>query len=324
MKPEYIVYGSELSYFTRKLEAAMRFYGADFELRPKTPDIAGEIETRAGTHQVPVLHTSENWMLADSTPIIRMLDARFPQRRLFPTGPLGVLTQIIEEYFDEWIARTMVHYRWHYQASAIFASERMANGNLAVAERVRSWGPRACRATGTDSEHQRQAAEAEYHRIMAAAETQLGQTRFLLGDRPTAVDCIVLGGLRAHTLMDPDPKAQMQGYTRVIEWAESGADAWSGDGALAAFPESTDFARFVLHEMRGTYLPFVLANREALAAGAKAFHAETYGEDVSYLCRPYPESSRRMIVREISLLPEPDRSSVTRWLGEQRLEACFG
>jgi len=61
----YIIYGGELSYFTRKLEAAMIFYGADFEMRSKTPDMAQEIQLRSGTHQVPVLQTPENWMIGD-------------------------------------------------------------------------------------------------------------------------------------------------------------------------------------------------------------------------------------------------------------------
>lgn len=53
MSQEYVVYGGELSYFTRKLEAAMVFYGAEWRRAPKTPDV----EMRAATHQVPVLHT---------------------------------------------------------------------------------------------------------------------------------------------------------------------------------------------------------------------------------------------------------------------------
>lgn len=56
---------------------------------------------------------------------------------------------------------------------AVFASEKMSNGNVEVAERIRNWGSRACRATSTDSEHQQQAAEDEYHRIMSALEKQL-------------------------------------------------------------------------------------------------------------------------------------------------------
>ena len=136
MTPAYTLYGGELSYFTRKLEAAMIFYRAEFTLQSKRPDNAADIEQRSGTHQVPVLQTPENWMLGDTTPLLGMLDGRFPARRMFPAGVLGVMTHVVEEYFDEWVARTMVHYRWHYPESAEFASLRMAHGNSEAAARV--------------------------------------------------------------------------------------------------------------------------------------------------------------------------------------------
>ena len=320
----YIVYGGELSYFTRKLEAACIFYGLEYEIRGKDRDNRELIETRSGTHQVPVLETPENWMIADTTPVLALLDARFPARRMFPEGPLGVLTHIVEEFFDEWVARTMVHYRWHYPASAEFASLRMAAGDAEAAARVREWGPRACRATGTDSAVQREAAEAEYQRVLAAMESQLAETDYLLGDRPTAVDCVLLGGLRAHTNMDPDPKAVTAGYPKVVAWSEGGADAWDGSGELTPFPTSTPFARFVLDEMVTSYVPFITANRAAQAAGAKACQAEVYGESVSYLSRPYPERSRQMISARVrdQLSPE-DRTTTADWLHSVGLAGCF-
>jgi len=274
---------------------------------------------------VPVLHTPENWMIADTTPLMHLLDARFPFRRLFPPGPLGVLTQVVEEYFDEWIARTMVHYRWHYEESAVFASERMSGGNAQAAETIRNWGPRACRATGTESEHQQQEAEAEYTRILDALDEQLANTQWVLGHRPTAVDCILLGGLRAHTNMDPTPKRLVAKYPRIVAWAETEANEWSGGGELSPFPGSTPFAQFVLNEMRSTYVPYVLGCADALAAGAKAFHVETYGEDVSYLTRPYPEQSRQMIRDKIARqLTDAERTEVTGWLQKAGLAGCFG
>lgn len=324
MSQHYIIYGGELSYFTRKLEAAMTFYGADFEMQAKTPENSADIQHRSGTHQVPVLQTPENWMIGDTSPLMTMLDNRFPLRALYPPGPLGVLTHIVEEYFDEWIARTMVHYRWHYAASAEFASKRMAGGNEEAAARVRAWGPRACRATGTDSPHQQRQAEEEYLRILTAAEAQLAETPYLLGARPTAVDCIVLGGLRAHTNMDPDPKKVLAQFCRVVQWCEGGADGWAGQGDLEPFPDSTAFARFVLDEVRTIYQPYALANRDAQLAGAKAFHVETYGEQVSYLSRPYPEQSRQMIVNRISQLDSDDRTRVIDWLKSLTLDEAFG
>lgn len=322
MSDRYIVYGGELSLFTRKLEAALQFYGADFVREGKTPANRELIETRSGTHQVPVLLTPENWMIADTTPLMCLLDSRF-EANMFPAGELGVLVHIIEEHFDEWIARVMVHYRWHYDESARFAAQRMAGGNPDVAERVLSWGPRACRATGTDSQRQRDAAEAEYVRVLAAAESQLQQTAFLLGDRPTAVDCIVLGGLRAHTNMDPDPKKVVAGYPTVVDWAQRRAASWDGTGELAPFPESTSFARHVLGEIAATYAPYVLANADAQAAGAKAFHVEIYDEDVSYLARPYPEQSRRMVGQRIEQLEPASRTAVLSWLQSLGLNNTF-
>jgi len=294
---EYILYGGDISYFTRKLQAALRFYGLPFRYESKTPDIAQLIETRAGTHQVPVLQTPENWVLADTTPILDLLDARVPERRLFPQGPLGVLVHVCEEVLDEWSARVMVHYRWHYAENTRFIAERLTGREL-TEEQVRefpvaNWGRRACRATGTEAEPQQRAAEREYHAILEALEDQLGRTRYALGDRPTAVDAILLGGLRAHTHNDPIP--DVTGFGRVVEWCEKRADEWDGQGELAPFPESTPFARHLIGLSRDIVAPFQVAVADARAAGEKAFSFETYGEDVSYLAREYPAWSRELV-----------------------------
>lgn len=324
MSAKYVVYGNELSYFTRKLESALVFYGIDFERRWKDTENTREIEKRSGTHQIPVLRTPENWVIADTTPLLQLLDARSPERRLVPRGPAGVLVHVLEDYFDEWIARTMVHYRWHYPRSAEFASLRMAGGDQAAAAQLASWGPRACRATGTEAESQQRAAEAEYERILVAMEKQLTATPYLLGERPTAVDCIVLGGLRAHTHMDPDPKEVVAHYPGVITWCERRADTWPGTGDPPSLTEPSPFARFVLEEMATTYQPYILGNRAAQRAGEKVFSAEIYGEPVTYLSRPYPEQSRLMICERIrSQLRADEQEQVHAWLREANLEACF-
>ena len=317
----YTLIGGELSLFTRKLQAALIFYGADFELVSKRALDAAMVETRAGTHQVPVLQTPENWMLADTTPIMAMLDGRFPRRAMFPQGEQGALVHILEEHLDEWIARVMVHYRWHYEDSTAFAAMKIAEGNPEAAAQIANWGPRACRATGTDSQLQQKAAEDEYVRLLVAAESQLQDTAFLLGDRPTALDCIVLGGLRAHTYMDPDPKKVVENFPTVVEWAEQRADLWDGQGELAELPDSTPFAQHVLSEMRDTYVPFILANKDAQGVGAKAFNTHIYGEDVSYLTRPYPEASRQMVVNRITSLDT--REQIDGLLQRYGLSAAF-
>lgn len=333
MPGTYTVYGGSLSYFTMKLVSAMSFYGTPFDTQNKSAEIREELETRAGTHQVPVLRTPENWMIADTTPILNLLDQRFPERRMFPLGPIGVLVHLVEEYFDEWIARTMVHYRWHYPRSALFAAEKMAEASFPGAdatnrgvmqEQIANWGIRACRATGTAAPTQQQAAEDEYLRLVQAMDRQLTETRFLLGDRPCAVDCVVLGGLRAHTCMDPDPSDQMVAFPRVVNWSNQLATGWDGEGALADFPEGTAFSRLVLAELTNTYQVVVEQNGHALAVGAKAFNSMIYGEEVSYLTREYPERSRQMIKDRVALqLSGIDRQATINWLRQNGLDSGF-
>lgn len=326
MESEYILYGAPISLFTRKLEAALRFYGAPFRFEAKNEHNSQEIEERAKTHQVPALRTPENWLIADTTPLIALLDSRFPARTLVPTGPLGVIVHVVEEVLDEWIARVMVHYRWHYEENTQAVVSQILGREVSKQEArdfpLAKWGPRACRATGTESAHQQQAAEREYLGLLEALEAQLGSTRYALGDRPTSVDAILLGGLRAHTNADPIP--DLSGFERVLRWDEQLADEWRGDGDLAAFPESTPFARHILEIASNHYAPVALANARALAAGDKAFCVETYGEPVSFLTRAYPEQSRQMIHGRIrDQLDDREREAVRNWLRTCNLEECF-
>jgi len=321
----YLIYGWAQSYFTRKLEAAMIFYRAPYEIKRIRPENQSEIRTRSGTHQIPVLHTPENWMIADTTPLISLLDARYPQRRLFPSGAMGVLVQIVEDYFDEWIARTAVHWRWAYSENHESLSMDAADGDRAAAEALLQWGLRVCRATGVDSDIQKNAAEAEYLRLMDAMESQLSTTPYLLGQRPTAVDCSVLGGLRAHFNHDPAPRQIIHAaYPRTIHWCEESADLWSGNGALNTLSEPGDFVKTLLREIATAFKPFVLANKTALEKNQKAFVINLYGEDVSYLTRPYVEQSRQLIMQRIEQsLSGEDKALIIDWLKQNDLAALY-
>ena len=323
---DYVIHGIPRSFFTRKLEAAFGFYGLPWRSEPR--GIGGDdgLGQRAGTHQIPIVETPEGWALADTTPILALLDARVPARRLFPEGPLGVLVHVVEEILDEWCVRVMVHYRWHYLENTIEVIEAFTGKTLTADEArqhpMAQWGPRSCRATGTEHPAQQQAAEAEYLALLGALEAQLAETPFALGARPTAVDTNLLGGLHAHTNADPIP--DLSPFPKVVAWAEGGAAATAAfDAPLTPFPESTPFARHVLQVGAEQYVPFVLGNAEALREGRKIFEIETYGEATTYLARPYPEQSRRMIQARIrDQLSEDERGSVAGWLEDHGL-GCF-
>lgn len=318
----YVLYGPDPSAFTRKLESALVFYGAAFERVREIGDEREVLRVRAGTHQLPVLRTPENWVLADTTPIMQLLDGRFPRRRLFPAGPGGFLAHVLEDVLDEWVSRVYVHYRWHYPENTRFALARLGDEIQGDPAALTDWGQRSCRATGTEAATQRAFAESEYHALMAAADAQLARTRYLLGDRPCAVDAALLGGLRAHTHHDPVP--DLAEFPAVVAYAEGERDLWDGGGELAPFPASTGFARHLLRLARDCYLPFIDANRRARAAGDKAFEITVYGEPVSFMTRAYPEQARGMLVQHYhDRLSEPDHEQVRRWLDDTALETLL-
>jgi len=158
--------------------------------------------------------------------------------------------------------------------------------------------------------------------MLAALEIQLGRTSYALGNRPTAVDTILLGGLRAHTNADPLP--DLSNYLKIQDWDHTNAGQWNGEGELAAFSESTPFAAHILKLAREQYAPFVLGNAAALASGQKAFVIDTYGEPASYLARPYPEQSRKMVQARIrDRLSDVERSEVLAWLDKEGLRKAF-
>ncbi len=325
MDPHYTIFGSPISLFTRKLESAMQFYNAPYSIEKKRDDNRETIEKRAGTHQIPVLKTPENWMLADTTPVLMLLDSRFIQRRLFPTGPLGVLVHIVEEVLDEWVARVMVHYRWHHDLNTRVVISEILNRQVSIREARKTtlaqWGLRACRATGTENPTQQAAAEREYIDMLFALNNQLSDTAYSLGDRPCAVDAALIGGLRGHTNRDPLPN--LSEFSHVLEWNGRSSTYSECDGAWADFPDSTPFADHILKLARTEYKPFILGNKTALANEEKTFVANTYGEPVRYLSRPYPERSRRMVATRISSLPQNERRQVVEWLEGKGLRECF-
>jgi len=319
MNKGYTWYGHPLSYFSMKLDAALGFYGVHFDRTEITLATTLEpIRQRAGTHMIPVLETPEGWALWDTTPILFMLDGRIPDRQMFGPDENGLLVHVIENFLDEWLGRTMVHYRWHYPESADFAAPQLASGDAEVAKSIAAWGLKACRATGVDTSRQQEMCEAEYERILTAAEAQLGQSRYLLGDAPCALDAVILGGLRAHTLRDPVPARLLARFPRVVEWAEAGANNWDGTGVLAPPRTPTDFANAMLAEMTQAFIPFIIGNRAALAVDEKAFTARVFDEEVSFLTRPYPEKACEMVNDHIARLPDTGAALIKR-LGLQKI-----
>ena len=325
----YLLYGFSLSYFSRKLEAALDWYGVDYDFVHKTPDVAPEIEKRSGTRQVPVLVTPSGNYLADTTPTLWHLDARYPDRAMFPPGLTGALAQIVEEFLDEWLTRTVMHYRWNFRecadnAAGILGQEAAPQASELVASMLSRWGSKVVRARGMTSAHMQQAGENEWVRLMDALEKQLAHTAYALGDRPCAVDATLLGGLRGHFLADPVPARILNDYPTVSNWARK-THVWPQQVALSDAFEENPFLSTVLEEMSGSYRTYILANRDAIAAGKSFFECESFGESVSFKAQAYTEHSRMATQRRLKdVLSQAEYAELLSLLGNYHLTEVFG
>eukprot|EP00123_Amoebidium_parasiticum_P003574 comp14865_c0_seq1/m.11387 comp14865_c0_seq1/g.11387 ORF comp14865_c0_seq1/g.11387 comp14865_c0_seq1/m.11387 type:complete len:407 (-) comp14865_c0_seq1:16-1236(-) len=345
----YTLHGLQRSLFTRKVEAGLQFYPFKWNYRPKTLISLNSymLEKKSGTKQVPVV-TGDNGklILKDSTQIYDHLDTVCDQRgmqnrRMFPHGLTGVYVHVIEEYFDEWFPRNQVHMRWHFPESARDATSHLAREMLPhfweapfrnkVADGLQKWGIRSCKAVGMYAPEQYVGAEKEMDRVWQALERQLDFTDFVLGDRPCAVDTVLLGVLRNLFLADPEPKKRMPGYENINRWAsEDGktplppSEKW---GELAEFPEGTHFSRFVLKEMvEGPYREWVLANAQALKNNNKTFKMMVYGLETSFLTRPVVEESRQRVRNRVGSLRAwnpRDHIRAIDWLKDVGLHDVF-
>jgi glutathione S-transferase len=309
--------------------AGLTWYSSDSpQLLIKQPGKTDPLTKRAGTHQIPVVRFPlSGWIVADSTPIFKHIASNTLYNNPNSVNLYGkpgltrVVVALMEEYFDEWVARLAVHERWQKMDSTETTAPEMVAEMLGSSidrtsqefqvalQTLKSWGPRACRATGVSSTIQQHEADKELLRIFTAFETHLKQTSksFILGNAPCAADASLYGGLNAHFLKDVAPRNILSSLSMVKEWEKNAltkhfmncsANDSTNQITISTVEEIPYFIDFILKEMtnQGGYVAFCVGNREALLQKRKHFETRIYGETVSFLTRPYPEISRQMLI----------------------------
>merc|ERR1719362_892319 len=67
-----------------------------------------------------ILPTGEG--IQDSTPIIEMMELEFPEPSIHPPSALPrFISELLEEFADEWGNKWMMHFRWYASTSAVDA-----------------------------------------------------------------------------------------------------------------------------------------------------------------------------------------------------------
>ncbi len=236
--------------------------------------------------------------VVDSTPIIRRLETEYEGRSVLPEDELlGFLDLLIEDFADEWMTKAMFHYRWHYSEDAANAgpllifwqsptypddvAQQMADGFARrQIDRLYVVGSNDVTAP---------IIEASYTRLVGILDRMVSRTGFVLGTRPSAADFAIYAQLTQLGIVDPTPARIMAGAApRLRAWLDRAEDL-SGlpDGTWLAADALAGHLSELLAEIGRVYVPFLLANARAAAAGQSDFETEIDGKRWTQPVFPY-------------------------------------
>ncbi|MFO1085705.1 MAG: glutathione S-transferase N-terminal domain-containing protein [Reyranellaceae bacterium] len=282
----YTLHGFDPSPYSVKMRALMRYRRIPFVW-----DALGsprDVAVAAGLPPViPVLRFPDGRLLNDSTPLAYALEREHAGRAVVPEDPvLAYLSDLLEDFGDEWVTKMMFHYRWYYAADRAFAQtwivtsrdptmEAHARQKVMQAFNDRQVGRMALVGC---TEQNKPVIEASYRFVLDTLDRHVRTLPYLLGSRPCLGDFGLYGQLQILSV-DPTPAAEMRARAPdVFCWLLRLDDASGIEGQWidpeAPLPATVEA---LLGHMAQTYLPFLAANAKAVQESAPELEVELLG-----------------------------------------------
>jgi glutathione S-transferase len=320
-----VVYGTDASYYTGKLEAYLRAKGIPYRLEPFSASNMRRCALHTGVVQIPQVECPDGSWLVDSTLIMEYFERVLPEPALTPRDPaLAFIAWLLEDYADEWLWRPAMHYRWSFPDTARLMSawlaEHLAERRLPMFLKRRFWRSRQyrtfVRGDGVDDDT-RAAVEGFYLETLALLEPVFTRRPYLLGERPCEADFGFFGPLFRHFFSDPAPARIMRERAPAVqEWV---ARIWNlrperfeTMPLLGRCPEDLGA---LLSVVAGVYLPYLEANAAAYAKGEKLVRHQVRGTTFVEPVKPYRVWCRDRLQGLIAGLEDAARADVQRALG---------
>ena len=324
----YEVYGALGSPYSLKVRAAMRAKRLPHTWTGMTAEDRARVMPNVKAQVIPVIHKPDGSWTNDSTPFLLSLEGE--GRALVPADPLlRYACLLIEDMADEWFMKAMFHYRWTYPEDQEWCANWIMFDSLpnagregveAMAANIRARQISRMPLVGCTPETL-PVIEASWKRTCLALEAMAtGPTRFLFGDRVSLADLALYGQLKVMSV-DPTPMAWLRAETPYLyRWLDLADDAsglegdWLGAGealALALAPVKT-----LLAQAGDTYLPFLKANADALAAGAETFEVSLEGHRYSQGVFKYQAKCLETLRADWKALGASDKQTLRDLIGE--------
>ena len=278
----YKLHGALASPYSMKMRAVLRYRRIPHVWSQGPATRAAQAHVKAPV--IPVLEYPEGHFVNDSTPLIHDLEARHLERSIVPEDPAqAFIAQLIEDFADEWLTKAMFGYRWleavdqdqmsHWLAFDLFQGGGLAQiESFANAFRERQVGRMAL--VGCTRENF-PLIEASTRRVLAALEAHVTTRHWLFGTRPSLAEFGIYGQL-SQLGVDPTAQAMMRrDYPYAYRWLAHVDDASGVEGDWA--PGWAPVVEALVSEAGRIYVPFLLANEAAVAAGQSSFRITVDG-----------------------------------------------
>ncbi|MBY0276841.1 glutathione S-transferase family protein [Candidatus Binatia bacterium] len=320
-----LVYGTDCSYYTGKLETYLRAKGIAYRLVPFGEENMRRAARHTGVVQIPQVECPDGSWLVDTTLIIAHFERTRREPSFTPVDPAtAFVSRLVEDYADEWLWRPAMHYRWSFPTTAALMSAWLAEH--VRDRRVPEWLKRLYwrrRQHGTFvagdgvAPATRIAIESAYLDTLATLEAVFAIRPFVLGERPTAADFGFMGPLFRHFFSDPAPARIMRERAPAVhEWV---ARMWNlRPERIAGMPmpeRIPDDLGALLATIGEVYLPYLDANAAAFAKGDTRVSYPVRGTTITEPVKPYRVWCRDRLRTELVGLDADARSTVERALG---------
>lgn len=285
MNSEYRIFGSEMSPYSVKVRSYARYKAIPHRWIARNAANEEEYKQYARLPIVPMVATPEGEGVQDSTPILEMLESRFPQPSIHPEDPaLSFLSALIEEFGDEWGNKLMFHHRWfdpvdQQSAALILARLNLPQGtNAEVAERAAAVLARMSQRGGFVGSSPATAPliSAYFFELVDLLDAHLVTRKYLFGARPSFGDF----GLAAQLFeasVDPTCSAVLRARgPNVLGWCYRMIDP-RNDGAFESWDQLKPTLAPILAYVGRYFLPWSQANARALEAGEAEFSVDLAG-----------------------------------------------
>lgn len=298
--PVYRIFGAEVSPYSVKVRSYFRYKGIPHAWIVRDQAAMAEFQKYAKLPLIPLVVAPDDRGLQDSTPILEHLEAEHPEPSVHPGDAAAAFVSVLlEEFGDEWGNKWMFHYRWAREVDQASAAERIAKTMMPGAEGDELAGiasgirERMVKRVGFVGSSAQTAPQIEdsFREAIARLETHLSQRPYLFGARPAFGD-FGLWGQIYNASTDPTPGGILRDEApAVMAWVERMLDPRAQGDFEAWEALAPTLAPLLEEQVAGLFLPWSVANAEAIAAGTPELRVELRGRSWTQTPQKYHAKS---------------------------------